>query len=281
MEQARNKDEVDLMEVFLKILSALRANFWLIVLSFLVGTALGLGYYYSSNKVYESKMVVSSAILTSSFSEALVDKINRHRREQNSDAIKKLLNCDVETAKNIVFLEIDKMSQVDDLKETDKFIITAQVLNQDVLPDLQQGLLYYLENNEYVKIRVEQNKKYLQQMVSRLDAEIKDMEAFKQRLTNGSFFETARGNVMFDPTTVNSKILDLTKERINLQHSLELSNSVQVIEGFTRFERPSSPRLLISLISGSFVGLFFVGLFIAFKSIRKILRLADSAKQKA
>lgn len=279
MEQARNKNEVDLMEVFLKILSAIRGNFWLIVLSFLVGTALGLAYYFSSSKVYESKMVVSSAILTSSFTEALVDKINRHRREQNSNAIKDLLNCDIETAKNLVYIEIDKMSQVDDLKEADKFIVTAQVLNQDVLPDLQKGLVFYLENNEYVKVRVEQNKKYLRQMVSKLDAEIKDMEGFKQKLTSGAFFETARGNVMFDPTTVNSKILDLTKERINLQHTLELSNSVQVIEGFTRFERPSSPKLMVSLISGSFVGLFFVGLFLAFKSIRKILRMADAAKQ--
>jgi len=281
MDNARNKDEVDLMEVFLKILSAVRANFWLIFLSFIIGTLLGLGYYYSSNKVYESKMVVSSAILTSSFTEALVDKINRHRSESNSMAIKELLNCTDITAKSLVNLDIEKLSQVDDLKEADKFIVTAQVLNQEVLPDLQRGLVFYLENNEYVKVRVDQSKKYLQQMVSKLDAEIADMEEFKQKLTSGAFFERARGNVMFDPTTVNSKILDLTKERITLQHSLELSNSVQVIEGFTRFERPSSPRLLVSLISGSLVGLFFVGLFLAFKSIRKVLRMADAAKQKA
>lgn len=278
MDKAGKKDEVDLMEIFLKILNAIRTNFWLILLFFFIGTALGLAFYYSSNKVYESEMVVSSGILTSSFSEALVEKLNRHRREVNTKAIKELLNCSDETAKSLVKLEIEKMSQVDELKEADKFTITAEVLNQDILPDLQRGLVFYLENNEYVRVRVEQNRKYLQQMVSKLDAEIKDMEEFKQKLTNGVFFETARGNVMFDPTTVNSKILDLTKERINLQHSLELSESVQVIEGFTKFERHSRPRLLVSLISGSFVGLFFVGLFLAFKSIRKILRMADKAK---
>ncbi len=279
MDKAEKKDEVDLMEIFLKILNAIRTNFWLILLFFFIGTALGLAFYYSSNKVYESKMVVSSGILTSSFSEALIEKLNRHRRELNSKAIKELLNCSDETAKNLVKLEIEKVSQVDELKETDKFTITAEVLNQDILPDLQRGLVFYLENNEYVRVRVDQNRKYLQQMVSKLDAEIKDMEEFKQKLTNGAFFETARGNVMFDPTTVNSKILDLTKERINLQHSLELSESVQVIEGFTKFERHSRPRLSVSLISGSFVGLFFVGLFIAFKSIRKILRMADKANK--
>lgn len=281
MNKVRNNDEVDLMQVFLRILNAIRANFWLIVLFFVIGTILGLAYYYSSNKVYESKMVISSAILTSSYTEAMVDKINRHRSESNSKVIKELLNCSDTTAKSLLKLEIDKLSQVDDLKEADKFIVTAHVLNREVFPDLQEGLLFYLENNEYVKVRVAQNKKYLQQMLAKVDAEIKDMEEFKDKLSSGTFFERARGNVMFDPTTVNSKILDLTKERLNLQNSLELSNSVQVIEGFTKFERPSSPRLFVSLISGSFVGLFFVGVFIAIKSIRKVLRMADAAEQKA
>ena len=281
MDKERNAGEVDLMEVFLKILSAVRSNFLLIVLSFVVGTILGLAYYYSSSKVYESKMVVSSEILTSSFTEAMVDKINRHRSEANTKAIQELLNCSDNTAKGLLRLEIDKLSQVDDLKEADKFMVTARVLDREVFPELQRGLIFYLENNEYVKVRVSQNKKYLQQMLSKVDAEIKDMEEFKEKLTSGTFFERARGNVMFDPTTVNSKILDLTKERITLQNDLELANSVQVIEGFTKFERPTSPRLFVSLISGSFVGLVFVGIFIFIKSVRKILRMADAAKQKA
>ena len=41
-----------------------------------------------------------------------------------------------------------------------------------------------------------------------------------------------KGNVMFDPTIVNSKIVELTKEKITLQNNLALVNSVQVIEGF-------------------------------------------------
>ena len=53
-------------------------------------------------------------------------------------------------------------------------------------------------------------------------------------------FREAKGNVMFDPTIVNSKIVELTKEKITLQNSLALANSVQVVEGFSRFERPSS-----------------------------------------
>jgi len=281
MEKSKNPEEVDLLQIFLRAVNTVRANFWLILVFFCIGTALGLTYYYTSIKVYESKMVISSGILTRSYSKTLIDVLNRHRRDVNYKAIMNLLNVSEETVKKIIHLDIENLSQIDDQKETDRFIITASVRDQEIFPDLQKGLIHYLETNEFVRVRVEQNENYLKQMVAKMEAEIKDMEEFKQKIITGAFFETAKGNVMFDPTTVNSKILELTKEKINLQNSLALVNSVQVIEGFTVFERPTSPRLSISLISGSLVGLVFVAILIAFKSIRRLLRMADEAKQNA
>lgn len=281
MENSKNSDEVDLLQIFLNAVNTVRANFWLIVLFFCVGTGLGLAYYYTSTKMYESKMVISSGILTRSYSKALIDILNRHAREANYKVIMNLLNVSEETAKNIVHLEIESVSEIDEAKEADRFITTASVRDHEIFPDLQKGLIHYLETNEFVRIRVEQNENYLKQMVAKIEAEIKDMEEFKQKIVTGAFFESAKGNVMFDPTSVNSKILELTKEKINLQNSLALVNSVQVIEGFTMFERPTSPRLSISLVSGSLVGLFFVAMLIAFKSIRSLLRMADAAKQNA
>jgi LPS O-antigen subunit length determinant protein (WzzB/FepE family) len=279
MVKVKNSGEIDLVELFLKGINIIRANFWLIVLFFCLGTALGVGYYYSSNKVYESKMVISSGILTQSYSENLIERLTRHRREMNFDAIMNLLGVSEKTARSVANLDIENILKTPDLKEPDDFIITAYVLDQDVLPELQKGLIHYIESNEFVKIRVEQNKSYLKQTLAKLDQEIRDIEELKQKIASGEFFQSARGNIMFDPTTVNSKILDLTKERINLQNSLALSNSVEVIEGFSKFQRPSSPKLSISMLSGSFIGLFFVGVLIAFKSTRKLLRMADTAKQ--
>jgi hypothetical protein len=281
MERPDKKDEFDLYDLFFKGVEIIRANFWLIAIFFVVGSLLGLGYYYSSTKVYETRMVVSSSILTRSYAEALIDRLNRHRRELDLKAIMESLNVSEPTAKNLIHLDTEVVSQIDETKEPERFIITAEVLNQEILPDLQKGLVHHFANNEFVKVRVEQNKKYLSQMIAKVEEEIKDMEVWKEKIISGEFFQRTQGNVMFDPTTVNSKILELTKDKITLQNSLELANSVQVIEGFTKYQRPVRPRLSVSLISGSFVGLLFVTILIAFKSVRKVLRMADAAKQKA
>ena len=277
----KKNDEIDLLELFLRLVNILRAYFWLIISFFLLGTAIGLTNYFTARRIFENKMVISSGILTKSYGKILVNKINRYRGEGNDAAIARDLNIPPEDVKSIGYINVEDLSDADASKESDRFIVTAETYDQDILVKLQKGLVYFFENNEFTKIRVEQNKSYLKQTLSKIDEEIKDMEEFKVRIFKGDFFQRSSGNVMFDPTVVNTKILELTKEKINLQNAFAIANSVHVIEGFTPFEKPSKPRLSLSLVIGAFSGLFFAAVIIAFKSIRKILRMADAIKQKA
>jgi hypothetical protein len=103
-------------------------------------------------------------------------------------------------------------------------------------------------------VRVRQRKDYYEQLQKEVDKELKSLEDFKQSIYSGKFIEQAKGNIMFDPTTVNSKIIELKKERINYLNSLELVNSVQVVEGFTKFDRPVNGRKFLSAFVGGMAG---------------------------
>ena len=280
MEKKNTPDEVDLLDLLLKGLNAIRANFWLILFFFLLGMALGLTNYFTERKVFENRMVVSSTIITKSYGKILIDKVNKHLGEDNVDIIAKDLKISPETVASLRHLSIEPVTEADEPKEADRFIIIAETYNQDRLADLQNGLVYYFENNEFAKVREKQNKEFLKQVISKFDQEIKDMEEFKQRLFKGDFLQSTKGNVMFDPTSVNSKILELTKEKLNFQNSYALANSVHIIEGFTPFEKPSKPRLSISLAAGSVSGLIFVGILLGLKSLRRLMKMADAAKEK-
>jgi hypothetical protein len=62
---------------------------------------------------------------------------------------------------------------------------------------------------------------------------------------------------------------------------LETVNSIQLMEGFTVFEKPVSPKLSISLAAGSSLGLFFVVLMLAIKSLQKIVSLSEEKLAKS
>ena len=96
-------------------------------------------------------------------------------------------------------------------------------------------------------------------MLASVEREIADMQSFKVKISSGEFFQSNKGNVMFDPTSVNSKILELTEKKIGFENELQLSSSVHVVDDFTRFQKQVRPKLSLSLVAGSFVGLFFVG----------------------
>jgi len=274
---AERNDEIDLLELFAKIIFLLKKNTKIIVLAFVVGTLLGLGYYQYVPKVYESKMILLSDILTSSYSERITESLNRLISESNTKILSERLKMSAQDATQIVKIEIEsvKQSKTKDEKENEIFIVTVKVLDKNIFPKLQENVITYLRNNEYVKIRVEQRKIYILAIIKKIDEQLSGLEQLKSRLAKGELIQGGKESlVLFDPTTVHSKIVDLNKERTNLQNSLETINSIQLVEGFTVFERPVSPRLSLSLAGGASLGLVFVGAVIAFKLIRKMLNFS-------
>lgn len=276
MDRTRN-DEIDLVELVVKVVLVVKRNMLQIILFFVVGTGMGYAYASLAPKVYQSKMLVSSDILTESYSEKLFENLQALIKEQNHKGLAAKINLTPDEAKKINKLEIESALKDKPAKEDEKrfFLITVELKDQDLFPKIEQGLLFYFQENEFVKIRVEQRKNYYHELLRKVEVEIQSLEGFKERIYKGNFFESAKGSVMFDPTEVNSKIIDLSKEKGNLIMALETVSSIQVVESFTQFEKPVWPKKSISLAAGATLGLFIVGIFIAFKSLRKLIRFAE------
>ncbi len=281
--QPLNSDEIDLLELLARIVISIKSK--LILGAFLVGSLLGLAYYQFVPKSYESRMLISSEILTESYSKTIAEDLNKLIRERNIESLSSKLNITPKEALALGKLEVkNAIEKADGRKEEEKnyLTISCQTSDNSIWPSLQNGLISFLENNDYVKIRVEQKKKYFTQVIEKIDKELVDLNDLKSRIANGQVTQSSKDNlILFDPTTVNTKILDLNKEKINLQNQLEIVNSIQVVEGFTVFEKPISPKLSISLSAGASFGLFIVALIIGFKSLRKIVSLSEEKLAKS
>jgi hypothetical protein len=283
--QAPNSDEIDLVELLARIVISIKNNISLIIIAFAVGSLLGLAYYQFVPKAYESKMMISSDILTESYSKTLVSDLGKLIKENNLSSLSSKLSLSENQSSSLLLIEIKStIEKSENVKEQEKNYLTVTCRSKDneIWPVLQGGLIAFFESNDYVKIRVEQRKKYITQIIEKIDKELIDLNELKTRITNGQMTQSGKDNVvLFDPTTVNTTILDLNKEKITLQNSLENVNSVQLVDGFTVFEKPASPKLSISLIAGASFGLFFVALILGFKSLRTIVSLSEEKLAKS
>jgi hypothetical protein len=276
----KKNDEIDLLELLLKTILIVKSNLLSILLLFGLGVGLGILYFYTAGKEYQNKMIISSTILTTSHTRVLFENVNRLVGEGNTKTLASQFNVSEDVVKKLNYLSIEGLSKVpgEEFKDSERFTITVGVSDQKIVPELQKGIIFFLENNEFAKVRVEHNRKYFKEMLAGVEREIKDLEKLKSGIADGSFFQTAKGSVMFDPTTVNSKILELTEKKIGFENGLDLSNSVQVIEGFTEFKKESKPRFSVSLMSGVFAGLVLAGIYLTVKTIIKLLAMTE-AKQ--
>ncbi len=277
--QLNNSDEIDLLELLAKIVITIKSNILSIIVAFVIGSILGLCYYQFVPRTYESSMLISSGILTESYSKNLVSDINKLIKEKNLTKVSTRLGITQQEANMLGKLEIKSaIEKSDGIKEQEKSYLTiiGQSSDNSIWPSLQTGLINFFESNDYVKIRVDQNRKYYTQIIEKIDKELIDLQELKTNISSGKMSQSSKDNlVLFDPTTVNTKILELNKEKIGLQNALETVNSVQLVEGFTTFKKPVSPKLSISLVAGASVGLFLVALLIGFKSLRKIVQLSE------
>lgn len=274
MEKRENaSDEIDIKELFLNGVLIVKRNFLQFLISFIVGITLGFVYGMLVTKVYESKMIISSDILNKIYATEFGENLDDIIEDENTDLLAEKLGMSLEEVKKVKSIEL---LPIDNNKEATSFIsVVVEVTDLKILPKLQSGITNYIENNEFVKVRIEQRKNTLRQLITKTDEEILSLEKFKKDLYNGDFLKENKGSMMFDPTTVNTKVIQLTSEKINYQNSLALANSVQVVEGFTEFLKAKKPNKLISLTAGATLGLLFVILLIAFKSVRALVEIAE------
>ena len=268
--------EIDLKEHLVRISRTIVNNSKSLILAFIIGTLMGLAYNQLAPPKYESKIIISSDMLTYSYAKGLIDDLNKLLEEHNYKLLTEKLGIPMDDVNLISHLETrPTIEKSDAILEKDKtvFSIIVNVRDVSILPKLQNGLTSYIENNEFVSRRVAQRKVYHIKMIAKTAEEIKELEKLREGILEGKSF--SKGTMMFDPTTVNSKILELTKEKITLEHALELVNSIHIIEGFTQFNKPVSPKLSISLTAGASLGLLFIMLVIAIKGIRKMISLAE------
>jgi hypothetical protein len=275
-------DEIDLLELAIKLNRIFIKNLKGLVIAFGIGTLVGLAFYQLAPKVYESKMIVSSDVLTFSICKALISDLEELRKEDNHEEMAKKLGMPLADAKNIVGIKlVPSIEKAEGLREQEKTLlsITIKSFDQLLFSKLQQPLIKFLETNDYALAREKEKRALYNGLIEKATHEINELEKLRDKFLVGELFKTASGGtIYFDPTEINSKIVGLTEVKLKNQNSLALVNNVQIIQGFTNFTKPTSPKLSISLVGGASLGVFFMLALIVSRGFKEMVRLANKPK---
>lgn len=256
---APSRDDIDLQELAVRIIRYFQSHLVFILVFCAIGIGLGVTTYKALPNIYESQMVVLSDLLTKTYGDRMDESINHLIQEGNHAELSSRLGLPAEKVSSLTSVEVEclldvKTPQREKVeKDETYFIITVNLTDRTALPELQDGILHYIRNNELVKVRARQREALNTAVVQKIDREISAIDSLKRSLFQKGSFKTE--NIQFDPAMLFMTSIDLIKMRWEHQQELELANSIHLVEGFTSFEKPKDPKLFTLVVLGFLLGL--------------------------
>lgn len=273
--QLNNNDEIDLKVLLKKIIDVLSKGTKTIILSILLGAILGLAYFFNSKTTYESSMILSSEVLVLANVQALLDPFEPLIKERNISALAERLGVDKETAAKIKSIAVKSIfeKESDNKEPVNYFEVTATVTDNDILPQLQEGIVNFLQNNEFVQKRVALKEDGLKTLIDRIDKEIAQIDSVKTKIGQSVPLSATSPNVvLMEPSNLYEQALKMAEKQQLYKTQLALIESFQVVQGFTPYEKPSSPSWIICLVTGLAGGLIIGFAILFFKEMDRYVR---------
>jgi hypothetical protein len=283
----------------------------------IVTVSVGLAIAYSfllKKKYYESTMILNSNYLNKRLVDNSIEKLSVLASERTHSGLAKLFNIPDSLAANIVGFEAKPLVVETDIIETEllkeqlrnaqgnqkneevisqvirrieienrhSFEITIRTLNPTDIPNLQQALVGYFRNNDYVKRRIEINRQNLEQRRAKLMADLQKMDSLKVVIYANykNMAEQARSgsnNVILSDESVTSPVEIFSQDQLlydelqEVNRQLYLQQDFEVVDGFTEFSEPASPSTSKMVLWALLFGVIIAYLDVAVRSFNRYL----------
>jgi hypothetical protein len=254
-----NKDEVDLVQVLERIIRFFSNHKKDLIAAPLAGMLCGCIIYMVQPKVYNSTLILHSQVLSNSEEIEIIDNWNELRKDGEYGVLSKNLNCGVYILRNVKMLSASNIQNVT-AGSTSGFTVDVLVSDTSILENLQKAVIYGLENNEYVKEKVNFKRDNTTKLIASINREIAKLDSTKKKIESNNTGRTpGSSSFIVDISDVNVQMITLNEKLIQNQEALKFVDAIQLLQNFEKYSKPTSPRLLKMILSG-----FFGGIFIGF-----------------
>lgn len=262
-DSAENPDELDLIVLLEKLIAFLKRFAKILITFTLIGMIIGLILFLSAVRRYPSTLVLHSFTLTNLENIQIIGSWKELLKKREYLALSTTLNCTPDVVKNIVSLSAEEIQKLYIQNNPHGFIIKVVVKDPSILDELQKGIIYGLESNDYIKERIAIKRSNLRQLIEKVSIEITKLDSTKLAVENIINNKNVNSSsLMVDVSNINSQIIGLNEKLLSYTEELKFANAVQVLQRFNKFSKPESRKGRLLLTGGAIAG-FVIGYIIS------------------
>lgn len=256
-------DDLDLIVLFEKLISFLKRFSKILIIFTLIGIAAGFLRYWTSPRKYTATMVLHSFNLTNLENIEIISNWKELLKKNEYATLAGIFNCDPAIVKKISKISAEEIQKMYVQNNPHGFVVTVMVSDTSILSPLQEGIVYGLENGDYIKERTATKRSNLNQLIEKVKSEIIKLDSTKSAVENIlSNKNKNSSSLMVDITSINSELISLNEKLLSYKEELKFSDPVQILQKFNKYSYPESRQGPLLLIVGCIAG-FIIGYIIS------------------
>ena len=269
-------EELNLKELFANFVKFNSRNFKMLLVFVCLGILLVILFQKFKTPYYETKAICMSGIseyerqeqvedLSQRTAIDLVNHLQINIDNKDFNQIAEALGVSVSIASTIKKIEAEQLYQQDmDEKfyALNKFEILLVVYDNNNIVEIQNGLIYYFENNEFV---YNYHSKYLESnisLISNIDSEIQLLRNIRVEGAKNNL-DISSVNIISgkDGKELSNQIVSLSHLREEIKMKQALLKPLVYVQSFAHVDQKEDDILVWSLLAGLIS--FFIGLIVA------------------
>ncbi|HYE56619.1 MAG TPA: hypothetical protein VD996_17345 [Chitinophagaceae bacterium] len=263
--QTNSPEEIDLLYFFRPVSNAFRnlveairryilvlaINRYLFAAILLLGAIGGYCLRYFIAPAYKTEAIFTSDGIPASYCTTLINNLNELRRPGNIPVLSQQLNIPEEAAwqiQGIIASYSPKDTFVMERRDSSITIFRVTLVLADMkhVEAIQQGLINYLENNEYVSKRKEARIKNLTTQRDELGIRLKSLDSLRLAV-NSSVVPRSQGQGIIlgepiNPVSIYQAEVAYMKERLLIEERLSTINYIEVLQPFFKLNEKNHPN---------------------------------------
>ena len=268
-------EELNLSELFSSFVNFVARNSRILIMIVLITVIGVVAFQKLKPTVYETKAICMSGVAEYERQEQIEDlsqrtaidlvnflKINIYNEDYQQ--LSELLGVDIEIANTIKGIDAEQLYQQDmDEKfyALNKFEVTLILSNNSSIENVQNGLIYYFENNQYIGNYYVTYKRSCKDLINDINQEIKVLNQLRGETLNNSVRFGSSNTITGKDRRISNEIITLSHMREEIRTNMNLLKPLIFVQDFAKVNKKEDD-IFIWAILGSFLG-FVLGLFIA------------------
>jgi hypothetical protein len=271
VEQAEDIDLLLLLERFILFFKKYK---WIFITALVLGIVSGYSFYrFMIPKTYRSRIILHSFILANPEEIQIVNNWNRLLKQKEYKSLALALGCSQNVLARVKDLKAKEIQLAFTPSNPNGFTIDAIVTDNTFLDSLQAAIVYGFENGEYIRDKLKIKKASLTELIDKTTKEILKLDSTKrimERIIGGNV--TSSSSLIVDGSSINRQLIEMNEKLLSFKENLQFTNAVQVLQGFSKFDKPNGPNLVPWLVIGIFFFMVLAWVYTLFSHVNQKLR---------